>query len=41
MLFRSIGDALNRTVFPAFTLIASPVRGFSPFRALVIARQSG
>ena len=33
--FFSDGDALKRTVLPAFTLIDSPVRGFSPLRALV------
>ena len=26
---------MKRTVLPALTLIASPVRGFSPLRALV------
>ena len=30
------GDALKRTVLPAFTLIGSPVRGFSALRALVL-----
>ena len=30
-----LGDALKRTVLPAFTLIGSPVRGFTPLRALV------
>ncbi len=30
------GEALNRTVLPAFTLIAVPVRGFKAFRALVL-----
>src|SRR5580704_14518874 len=33
--FFSVGDALKRTVFPAFTLIDSPVRGLRPLRALV------
>jgi hypothetical protein len=31
----STGEALNRTVFPAFTRIGSPVRGLTPLRALV------
>jgi hypothetical protein len=35
VLFR-IGDALNRTVFPAFTLIDAPVLGSSAFRAFVL-----
>ena len=30
------GDALKRTVLPAFTLTGSPVRGFSALRALVL-----
>ena len=29
----SVGDALKRTVLPAFTLTSSPVRGFRPLRA--------
>src|SRR5471030_326650 len=33
--FFSVGEALKRTVLPAFTLIDSPVRGLSPFRAFV------
>src|ERR1700684_303004 len=33
--FFRVGDALKRTVLPAFTLIDSPVRGLSPFRAFV------
>ena len=36
IVFFSVGDALNRTVLPAFTLIDSPVRGLSPLRALVL-----
>ena len=34
--FFSVGEALKRTVLPALTLIASPVRGLSPLRALVL-----
>jgi len=34
--FFKTGDALNRTVFPAFTLTGSPVRGFSAFRAFIL-----
>src|ERR1700685_552506 len=34
--FFSDGEALKRTVLPAFTLIDSPVRGLSPLRALVL-----
>src|ERR1700749_74353 len=30
------GEALKRTVLPAFTLIDSPVRGLRPLRALVL-----
>src|SRR5437764_2025927 len=32
----SVGDALKRTVLPAFTLIDSPVRGLRPLRAFVL-----
>src|ERR1700734_1499429 len=35
-VFFSVGEALKRTVLPAFTLIDSPVRGLSPLRALVL-----
>jgi hypothetical protein len=35
-IFLSDGDALKRTVLPALTLIGSPVRGFTPLRALVL-----
>src|ERR1700729_453202 len=34
--FFSVGEALKRTVLPAFTLIDSPVRGLRPLRALVL-----
>ena len=34
--FFKTGDALNWTVFPAFTLTGSPVRGFSAFRAFIL-----
>src|SRR6195952_5833093 len=34
--FFRTGEALKRTVFPAFTLIDSPVRGLSALRALVL-----
>src|ERR1700742_27511 len=34
--FFNVGEALKRTVLPAFTLIDSPVRGFRPLRALVL-----
>ena len=34
--FFRVGDALKRTVLPAFTLIGSPVRGLRPLRALVL-----
>ena len=34
--FFKTGEALNRTVFPAFTLTGSPVRGFSAFRAFIL-----
>ena len=35
-IFFRLGEALKRTVLPAFTLISSPVRGFTPLRALVL-----
>src|SRR6202051_3107639 len=34
-VFFSVGEALKRTVLPAFTLMDSPVRGLRPFRAFV------
>src|SRR6185437_14072779 len=34
--FFSDGEALKRTVLPAFTLIDSPVRGLRPLRAFVL-----
>ena len=34
--FFRLGEALKRTVLPAFTLMAAPVRGLRPLRALVL-----
>jgi Plasmid encoded RepA protein len=35
-----VGDALNRAVLPALTLIGSSVRGLNPLRALVLATRN-
>jgi hypothetical protein len=32
----SVGDVLKRTVLPTLILMASPVRGLTPLRALVL-----